>query len=86
MKAARTTIVLGAAERRAAKKLAVHWGVTPSAAIRRAILKVEAQESQPALERRRRERIEAFDRLVASFDGYDPAAELQRIREDRETW
>ena len=40
----RTTITLGEKECRAAKSLAARRGVTPSEAIRRALLKVESQE------------------------------------------
>mgnify|MGYP001574389076 CR=1 FL=1 len=84
--AGRTTIVLGERERRAAKKLAAHWGVTPSEAIRRALLKVEAQELEATRSRARRERVAAFQELVKLFDRYDPEEELARIREDRDSW
>ena len=84
MAPARTTIVLGDKERRAAKKLAAHWGVTPSEAIRRAIMKVEGQELDASIQRRRRARVEAFQELVALFDDYDPRDELDQIREDRD--
>jgi hypothetical protein len=82
----RTTIILGDKERRAAKKLAAHWGVSPSEAIRRALLKVEADEFEAARSRTRRDRVAAFEELIKLFDGYDPQDELNRIREDRNAW
>lgn len=86
MASQRTTIVLGDKERRAAKKLAAHWRVTPSEAIRRALLKVEAEELEVAGNRFRRERVAAFGELIKLFKGYDPSEELGRIREDRDAW
>lgn len=83
MASGRTTIILGDKERRAAKKLAAHWGVTPSEAIRRALLKVEAEEFEASRSRTRRERLAAFEELVKLFEGYDPQDELDQIREDR---
>lgn len=77
---------MGDKERRAAKKLAAHWGVTPSEAIRRALLKVEAEELQVVRNRARRERVAAFGALIKLFKGYDPAEELDQIREDRNSW
>lgn len=86
MATGRTTIVLGDKERRAAKKLAAHWGVTPSEAIRRALLKVEAEELEAARGKARRERVAAFEQLVKLFKGYDPDDELAQIRADRDAW
>ena len=84
MATGRTTIVLGEKERRAAKKLAAHWGVTPSEAIRRALLKVEAEELEAARSKARRDRVGAFEELVKLFKGYNPAQELEQIRADRD--
>ncbi len=82
----RTTIILGNKERRAAKKLAAHWGVTPSEAIRRALLKVESQELEATRSRERRGRLAAFKELIRLFDGHDPEKELAEIRADRDAW
>ncbi len=85
MATGRTTIVLGERERRAAKKLAAHWGVTPSEAIRRALLKVESQELEVGRNRRIKERAAAFLQLITLFKGHDPRDELARIRDDRDS-
>jgi hypothetical protein len=82
----RTTIILGDKERRAAKKLAAHWGVTLSEAIRRSLLAMEAQELEATRSRARRERVLAFKELVKLFHGHDPEEELAQIRADRDAW
>jgi hypothetical protein len=84
----RTTIVLGAGERRAAKTLAARWGVTPSEAIRRAVLKAEAEETEDAAERRRRARIANLDALFAAFSPSKSKLkqELKRLSEERDAW
>lgn len=82
----RTTIVLGDKERHAAKKLAAHWGVTPSEAIRRALLKTEMQELETTRSRARRERVAAFKELIKLFGGHNPTEELAAIRADRDAW
>ena len=82
----RTTIVLGPSERRAAKRLAVRWGVTPSEAIRRALMRVAGEELAEQRERKRRQRVAALEHLIQLSDGHDIDAELARLVEARETW
>lgn len=82
----RTTIVLGPTERKAAKRLAARWGVTPSEAIRRALMRVANEDLEEYRARRRRQRVAALEQLIALSDGRDPEAELQRIAEERDAW
>ncbi len=82
----RTTIVLGVAERRAARRLATRWGVTPSEAIRRALMRVAGEELAEHRERKRRQRMAALGRLIELSEGQDLAAELHRINEARDQW
>lgn len=82
----RTTIVLGSQERRAAKRLAARWGVTPSEAIRRALMRVAGEELAEQRERKRKQRLTALDRLIELSTGQDLEAELQRISGEREAW
>jgi hypothetical protein len=82
----RTTIVLGPMERKAAKRLAARWGVTPSEAIRRALMRVANEDLEEYRARRRRQRVAALEQLIAQSDGQDPEAELRRIAEERDAW
>lgn len=82
----RTTIVLGAAERRAAKRLAAVWGVTPSEAIRRALIRVAREELDEQRERKRRQRVAVLEQLIELSKGQDLEAELERIREERDAF
>jgi hypothetical protein len=82
----RTTIVLGASERRAAKRLAARWGVTPSEAIRRALMRVANEDLEEHRERKRRQRVPALERLIELSQGQDLDSELERIADDRNTW
>jgi hypothetical protein len=82
----RTTIVLGPGERRAAKRLAARWGVTPSEAIRRALMRVANEELEEHRARKRRQRLAALEQLIALSDGQDLEGELQRIGEERDAW
>lgn len=84
--AQRTTIVLGPPERRAARQLASRWGVTPSEAIRRAVLRVAEEELGTARDRRRRHRVAALEALIKLSGKHDVAAELKRISEERDAW
>lgn len=86
MSSGRTTIVLGSAERSAAKRLAAHWGVTPSEAIRRALLKIANQELSEVRERKRRQRIRVLKELIELSRGMDVGAELARVNEERDNW
>lgn len=82
----RTTIVLGPNERRAAKRLAARWGVTPSEAIRRALMRVANEELDEFRARQRRQRVAALEQLITLSEGQDLEAELGRIAEDRDAW
>ena len=82
----RTTIVLGAAERRAARRLATRWGVTPSEAIRRALLRVASEELDDVRQRRRRQRVAALEGAIRLSAGQDLDTELRRIRDERDAW
>lgn len=85
----RTTVVLGADGRRAAQRLAKRWGVTPSEAIRRALLRAADEELGVVRERRRRQRVAAIDALgrTASTEvEAEVEAELRRLAEERDAW
>lgn len=82
----RTTIVLGAAERRAAKRLAALWGVTPSEAIRRALMRVASDDLGEQRERKRRQRVAVLEQLIELSQGQNLEAELERIREERDAF
>ena len=82
----RTTIILGSAERAAAKRLAAQWGVTPSEAIRRALLKVAEVELGQQRARKAKQRGAALERLIALSRGIDVDAELKRIDAERDAW
>ncbi len=82
----RTTIVLGPKERLAAKRLAARWGVTPSEAIRRALLRVAGEDLGHVRERKRKQRLTALEHLIQLFDGQDTAAELERLSQERDAW
>ena len=82
----RTTIVLGPNERRAAERLAARWGVTPSEAIRRALMQVANEDLAEYRERKRRQRVAALEQLIELSKGQDLEAELKRIREERAGW
>jgi hypothetical protein len=79
----RTTIVLDAQSRRAARELAKAYGCSVSEAIRRAIVE-QRQRALGLTEDRRRERLEAFRRLVKLFRANDAAAEIARIKQEDE--
>jgi hypothetical protein len=81
----RTTIVLGPGERRAAKRLAARWGVTPSEAIRRALMRVADEELSEQRERKRKQRVAALEQLI-ELGGQDLESELERINQDRDAW
>jgi hypothetical protein len=82
----RTTIVLGPLERRAAKRLAGAWGVTPSEAIRRALLRVADEELDGTRQQKRRQRVAALERLFALSKGQDVESELARLGAERDEW
>jgi hypothetical protein len=82
----RTTIVLGERERRAAKRLADLWGVTPSEAIRRAVVRVDEAEVPASRQRVRRARAAALEQARDVFDGMDVEREIARIQAERDDW
>lgn len=82
----RTTILLGPSERRAAKGLAARWGVTPSEAIRRALLRVAGEELAEHRERKRRQRLALLEQLIDLSKDQDLEGELARISEERDAW
>jgi hypothetical protein len=82
----RTTIILGPNERRAAKRLAGHWGVTPSEAIRRALMRVAGEELAEHRERKRRQRVAALEQLIRLSGGQNLDTELKRLSAERDVW
>jgi hypothetical protein len=86
MATGRTTIVLREKERRAAKRLAALWGVTPSEAIRRAVIRVDEAEVPASRERAKRARAVALERARDAFAGTDVDGEIARIQEERDAW
>jgi hypothetical protein len=75
----RTTILLDDESRRAAKEAAARLDVTPSEAIRRAILAFRDQLSGVDAPARQR-RVRAFKRAAALFEGNDAAAEVAELK------
>lgn len=79
----RTTIVLDAKSRRAARELALHWECSSSEAIRRAVVRerdtVLGSGANSKAERRR-----LLNKLFTLFEGNDPAAEVARIKAEDE--
>jgi hypothetical protein len=81
----RTTLLLDAESRVAAKRLAAKLDVSPSEVVRRALVHYADQVLGVAAERRRRRR-NALGKLVALFEGNDPEAEVQRLKEADESF
>ena len=84
--AERTTIILGPAERAAAKRLAAAWDVTPSEAIRRALLRVASEDLAGNRARKRRQRSAILEQLIKVSEGSNVEAELRRIGQARDAW
>ena len=84
--AERTTIVLGPDERAAAKRLAAVWDVTPSEAIRRALLRVASEELAKHRAKKARQRSVILDQLIKISKTTQVDAEIRRLKEDRDTW
>ena len=78
--------MLGEKERRAAKRLAALWGVSPSEAIRRAVIRVDETEVPASRARVRRARAAALERARDIFEGMDVDAEIARIQQERDDW
>jgi hypothetical protein len=77
----RTTILLDEPSRRAAKTLAAKLDVSPSEAIRRALVHYRDHLLGVPPDARRR-RSAALGRLAELFAGNDPAAEVKRLKEE----
>lgn len=85
----RTTIILTDKERRAAKRLAARWGVTPSEAIRRAVRDADERDEGAEQERLRKKRIANLEALFKAFEGVtreQVEEELRQRREERDNW
>jgi hypothetical protein len=82
----RTTIILGAAERAAAKRLAAAWDVTPSEAIRKALLRVAQEELVDQRARKRRQRLAVLEQLIRISKGHPVDAEIRKLNKERDTW
>ena len=67
----------------AARELAVHYQVSTSEAIRRAVLAQRDQLHGNPLEVRR-ERRRLFELMIDAFDGHDPEEEVRRLKEEDE--
>jgi predicted transcriptional regulator len=76
----RTTILLDDETRQAAKQLAAALDVTPSEAVRRAIVAYRDQIAGTSGDARER-RLRAFERAIDLFDGNDPEAEVRALKE-----
>ena len=77
----RTTILLDDASRRAAKTLAAKLDVSPSEAIRRALVHYRDHVAGVPVHARRR-RVAALEQLTRLFRGHDAAAEVRRIKQE----
>jgi hypothetical protein len=81
--ASRTTVVLDERAKRAAQELAATYGCSMSEAIRRAIVE-QRNQALGVSEERRRQRLQAFQRLIDLFEGHDAQAEIDRLKQDDE--
>jgi len=77
--ASRTTLVLDDKAREAARQLARRYGCSLSEATRRALIRQRDVELGVPRERRR-ERVEALERLFDLFADNDAAAEVRRLK------
>jgi hypothetical protein len=77
----RTTILLDEPSRRAAKVLAAKLDVSPSEAIRRALVHYREHVLGVPPDVRRR-RVNALSQLAELFRGNDPAAEVKRLEDE----
>jgi hypothetical protein len=75
----RTTLILDARARAAARQLARRYGCSVSEAIRRSVIRQRDVElGVPSA--RRRERIRTLRQLVELFANNDPAEEIRRLK------
>ncbi len=80
----RTTVVLDERSRAAAKTLARTLGITPSEAIRRALVVYRDQIMGGVSASELRRRQAAFKKLMELMDGNDPEAEIARLKREDE--
>lgn len=76
----RTTILLDDESRRAARELATALDVTPSEAVRRAVVAYRDQVVGVSADARKR-RARALARAIELFDGNDAEAEIRALKE-----
>ena len=75
----RTSIILDAETRKAARELALRYDCSTSEAIRRAVLRHrDAVMGTPAALRRKRGQV--LERLFDLFSGHDAAEEIKRLK------
>jgi hypothetical protein len=84
MSSTRTTVILDEPSRMAAKTLARTLGITPSEAIRRALVAYRDQVVGGVSEAEIRRRKAAFGQLMELMDGNDPQAEIARLERENE--
>lgn len=84
MPSPRTTVVLDPPSRAAAKTLARTLGITPSEAIRRALIAYRDQVLGGVSVSEVRRRRAAFHKLMELMDGSDPEAEVARLKREDE--
>jgi hypothetical protein len=76
----RTTILLDDESRRATKQVAARLEVTPSEAVRRAIVAYRDQLVGVSSDNKGR-RLRAFQRAIQLFEGHDGAAEIRSLKD-----
>jgi hypothetical protein len=82
---ARATVRLDEPSRRVAKTLAAKLDISPSEAVRRALVHYRDEVLGVDAEARRR-RVAALDRLFVLFEGHDAAGEVRQLKEQDEHW
>jgi hypothetical protein len=78
----RTTVILDEPARLAAKTLATKLGITPSEAIRQALIAYRDQVCGGVSESEVRRRSNAFSRLTELMDGNDAESEIARLKRE----
>jgi hypothetical protein len=81
----RNAVRLDEPTRLAAKRLAAKLGITPSEAVRRALVHYRDDVLGVPAEARRR-RTAALDRLFVLFEGHDAAEEVRHLKEQDRHW
>jgi hypothetical protein len=77
----RTTILLDAKSRKAARELALHWDCSSSEAIRRAIVRERDAALGPSATAKA-ERRRLLEKLFELFEDNDAAAEVARLKSE----